>query len=463
LVASSTFAQPTLHHAPSHVHDAATPQQVSNIVNKHVSDDLHAGYTQQSSTNVTTGLHSSAPPHSSAAPAVEAIVPLQRQEHALAASQPSAMYTRPRPHNVLPDGKPACTKCIPGSGKAAGHGGPHKKHISAKAAKEHWKRKQASNQLVIAAPSPHFMCVTIAPSPRASAALDEALQLLPGTFTTRKAAADAMRHFAMATGMNINQAPGQNSKWIAWRCNNHDQCQCQFYVTMQRPMRGGALQSHWVLAHSKCTWMHAVTCYSAPTPRALDAANDTAVREHIAAFKTLGAAKENVASIKRFLEARGIQIPRQSGSQDRKSAQDQQRRFCLRVCERVLGYDDEGLSLSLCKLFPWCQSFRDGGTGDSHLEIRDGKFVAVVITWHTSTAIVAECGFRVVAMDAATFEYMRKDLRLFIIVGYTSNNTLMPLAMMIAFNEDLPGCCLLIDRLHGLNSLFFNYSISMHA
>jgi hypothetical protein len=43
----------------------------------------------------------------------------------------------------------------------------------------------------------------------------------------------------------------------------------------------------------------------------------------------------------------------------------------------------------------------------------------------------------VVALDAATFEYTRKDLRLFIIVGYTGNNTLMPLAMMIAFDEDV--------------------------
>eukprot|EP01047_Picozoa_sp_COSAG01_P089736 COSAG01_NODE_21761_length_886_cov_1.118170_1_plen_220_part_10 len=167
----------------------------------------------------------------------------------------------------------------------------------------------------------------------------------------------------------------------------------------------------------------------------------------ITAFKTLGAAKANVDAIKRFVEKRGIQIPRQSGSQDRKSNEDQQRRFCLRVCERVLGYDDEGLSQSLCKLFPWCTSFKDSGTGDSHLEIRDGEFVAVVITWHTSTTILAECGFRVVALDAATFEYMRKDLRLFIIVGYTSNNTLMPLAMMIAFNEDLPAYLLFFRTL----------------
>jgi hypothetical protein len=102
-----------------------------------------------------------------------------------------------------------------------------------------------------------------------------------------------------------------------------------------------------------------------------------------------------------------------------------------------LGYDDEGLGQSLRKLDPWCKAFRDGGNGDAHLEIRDGEFAAVVITWHTSTVIVVECGFRLVALDAATFEYMRKDLRLFIIVGYTSNNTLIPLAMMITFNEDV--------------------------
>jgi hypothetical protein len=271
--------------------------------------------------------------------------------------------------------------------------------------------------------------------------------LLPGTFTNRVAAAAAMRRFAVATEMNIYQAPGQNDKWIAWRCNNYEQCRCQFNVHMHRPMCKGILQPHWILSHTKCTWVHDVTCYSAPMPRALDVANDTAVREHITAFKTLGAAKANVDAIKRFVEKRGIQIPRQSGSQDRKSNEDQQRRFCLRVCERVLGYDDEGLSQSLCKLFPWCTSFKDSGTGDSHLEIRDGEFVAVVITWHTSTTIVAECGFRVVALDAAVFEYMRKDLRLFIIVGYTSNNTLMPLAMMIAFNEDLPAYLLFFRTL----------------
>jgi hypothetical protein len=103
---------------------------------------------------------------------------------------------------------------------------------------------------------------------------------------------------------------------------------------------------------------------------------------------------------------------------------------------QALGYDDEGLSRSLRKLIPWCDLFKNAGVGDAHVETRAGEFVAVVITWATSTDIVSDCGFRVVALDAATFEYMRTDLRLFILVGYTSNNTLLPLAMMIAFNED---------------------------
>jgi hypothetical protein len=413
----------------THVHHRSAPQQTAIVAaNGHVRTELNDGSRPSASVDaeaITTNLFSHVQPNQS-----------DKNLHTC---------------KTFPSGETECPKCIPGSGKAKGHRGPHKVYIDAKARKADWTKRKALQTQHASGPlakgCADSACVPDARSRREVSALQEALQILPKTFKDRATAAAAMRSFAATTGMNIVQSKHQNGRYISWLCSNLVQCRCGFKVSMHRPMLGGVYQSHWVLNHHKCTWLHAMTCYSAPTPHALDVAKIPCVREYVTAFKTLGSAKENLDSVARYLESKGIQIPRQSGNQDRKDANDQQRKFCLRVCARVLGYDDDGLSRSLRKLFPWCASFRDSGIGDSHLETRDGEFVAVVITWHTSAAIVAECGFRVVALDAATFEYMRKDLRLFILVGYTSNNTLMPLAMMIAFNEDLPAYMLFFRTL----------------
>jgi hypothetical protein len=374
-----------------------------------------------------------------------------------AAAPIEAPGTTPHPHNgvrKLHNGKYECCFCIAGSGKAQGHGGRHKKHANkSKGQKQRRKNKVlelhhrgTESESLSLAVCANVAVVVAPPNPRKA----EAIELLPSRFENRSDAADAMRRFGTTIGMTIHQTKGQNGTWVTWRCTNQNKCGCAFKVVMSRPMCKGVFQPYWVLKHDQCIWEHALACYQAPTPLALDVAkNNQAVRDHITAFRTLGCATEKLDVIKSFLEQQGVQIPRQSGNQTAQSARDQQLRFCKRICERVLGYDDEGLSQSLRKLDPWCTAFRDGGNGDAHLEIRGGEFVGVVITWHTSTYIVEECGFRVVALDAATFEYQRKDLRLFIIVGYTSNNTLMPLAMMIAFNEDLEAYRFFFSTLKG--------------
>jgi hypothetical protein len=356
----------------------------------------------------------------------------------------------PLPHrNILGDGKLECPVCIAGSGKAEGHQGRHKMYAKSSDAKKNWKRQNAvkheqvqCSQLIVT-PSTNVMCAAAAASAspnsrREASALDEAIRLLPGRFKDRYAFADAMRRFQAATGMNLHQDKNQNSVRVTFRCANCKIVQCGFKVTVYRPMHNGEHQPHWVLHHERGIWVHALACYQAPKPLVLEVAKRPAVRAYLTSFVTLGAVRLHMKTVMRQFESQGIQMPEQTGDQKKQSADDQKRRFCLRVCEKVLGYDDEGLSQSLSKLAPWCQEFEAAGNGDAHLEIsQNGEFQAVVITWNTSASIVLQCGFRVVALDAATFDYMRRDLRLTVIVGYTSDNTLMPLAMMIGFNEDV--------------------------
>jgi hypothetical protein len=356
----------------------------------------------------------------------------------------------PLPHyNILGDGNLECRVCIVGSGKAEGHQGRHKMYAKASDAKKKWKRKNAvkqeqvlSSQLIVT-PSSNVVCAPAAASAspnsrREASALQEAIRLLPGRFKDRSAATDAMCRFAASTGMNLHQDKNQNSVRVTFRCANCKIVRCGFKVTVYRPMHLSKYQAHWVLHHERSIWVHALACYQAPKPRVLEVAQRLDVRAYLASFKTLGNVKLQMETVMHQFESQGIQMPKQSGDQKKQSADDQKRRFCLRVCEKVLGYDDEGLSQSLSKLAPWCQEFEAAGNGDAHLEIsQNGEFQAVVITWNTSASIVLQCGFRVVALDAATFDYMRRDLRLTVIVGYTSDNTLMPLAMMIGFNEDV--------------------------
>jgi hypothetical protein len=96
------------------------------------------------------------------------------------------------------------------------------------------------------------------------------------------------------------------------------------------------------------------------------------------------------------------------------------------------------------------------GNGVATCTVQDGQFEDFFLVFDASIEVAMHASMRVVAMDGAHMPNLRKDLRLLVLEGVTSNNSIYTIAFMLCWGETIRTVGRFFDLLKEHRPIFYD-------
>ena len=193
----------------------------------------------------------------------------------------------------------------------------------------------------------------------------------------------------------------------------------------------------WSVSERASNWIHDITCGGRRVATSKAIAMDPIVRKFVLQHASMNSVCVN-AMASSCLEA-GFSFSPLKGLKSRDVVAERKRRIVNHALNQIFERDASGIANMLANLRGYCEEFsKMESNGIAHLSTSlDGtKFQDVFVLYDASTKIAQHASMRVVSIDACHLRYQRKDLRVILLEGITSNNTIFPIAFLVCFNEN---------------------------